>query len=94
MKQLLLSILVLSLAGIVTYGFKAKTAPGHKYTLTLTEEEWNSTFRYIGVAKLMLQKSTAPANEVSNLTDSLTWVQTEINQQVGYQMRADTLKKK
>jgi hypothetical protein len=93
MKKSFLAIGVLIAASAFTYNLKHIT-PGHKYTMTLTVEDWQSKIQYLETAKQIMAKSTLPANVVSQWSDSLSKFEQEISAQIGSQVAADTVKKK
>lgn len=66
-----------------------------KYSVSLSEQEWNSRYTWVMVANQMLQKSNLPINEVKPLNDSLNKFLNELQVQLLPQMRpaADSTKK-
>lgn len=93
MKQLGQYSLVLILAAVITFGFKQVDIPDHKYSMTLTQTEWNSVFQVLNSSKEVMRKSSYPGTLIAELTDSLTSIQNRIQSQIGQQIAADTLSK-
>jgi len=87
MKQ---TVLFLALAfSIFSFTFiESKT-----YHVTFTAEQWQSHLQMLDNAKAIMDKSTLPANVVSQWKDSITVFQQELIAQVQKQMKVDSTKK-
>ena len=95
MKKLTIGTVMLGivLATLITMGFRKAFIPDHKYTVTLTEKEWESWLQSIQNGAVGLRTSTLPGNQIAAIQDSLISIQQTIQRQVGPQIAADTLVK-
>jgi len=84
------AILLLALAFSI---FSFTLIESKTYHVTFTAEQWQSHLQMLDNAKAIMDKSTLPANVVSQWKDSITIFQQELVSQVQQQMKADTSKK-
>lgn len=65
-----------------------------KYSVSLTQEQWQHNINTLETVKRVMGKSTLPANVVNDWTDSVTAVEQEFINQIQKQIAADTVKSK
>jgi hypothetical protein len=93
MKQKVTNIFLslLIIGGLSAWIYRNEDKP-KTYSVVLTLDQWNTQLKYIQNAKTIMQKSTMPANIVSDWADSLNSVANQISLQVGQQLQEEQKK--
>ena len=89
-KSLLIGIVLVVSIGMLAF----KAIEQKKYTVSFTQDEWNSRYQWVAVARDMLEKSSLPINQVKPLNDSLNKFMMELSNQIIPQLPKDSTKKK
>lgn len=64
-------------------------APEKKYKIELSREQWEKSYKWIGIAKQALSKSSLPASDVYMVNDSLDFFQQEMARQLSPQFKLE-----